>query len=56
MVERTNFGFSAENPTGERSGGSRGADCEKLRPCIQIGPGQTAVLAEVDGPGDIPLF
>ena len=51
MVERTSFGFSAENPTGERSGGSRGADCEKLRPCIQIGPGQTAVLAEVDGPG-----
>lgn len=51
MLERESFGFSAENPTGERNGGSRGGDCEKLRPCIQIRPGECVTLAEADGPG-----
>ena len=53
MQDRRTFGFSAENPTGEKSGGTRGRDCEKLRPCIQIQPGETAVLCDTDGPGMI---
>ncbi len=48
---RKSFGFSAENPTGERGGGTRGGDCEKLRPCIEIQPEETAVLCDTDGPG-----
>lgn len=47
------FAFSAENPTGTRGGGSKGADCTKLRPCIAVRPGETAVLLETDGPGMI---
>lgn len=50
---RTSFGFSAENPTGEPGGGSKGADCEKLRPCIQIAPNETVTLCDTDGPGMI---
>ena len=50
---RASFGFSAENPTGARSGGSQGADCEKLRPCLSIAPGETAQLMDADGPGVI---
>ena len=53
MKDRQSFGFSAENPTGERGGGSRGADCEKLRPCIQIAPGETVTLCDTEGPGMI---
>lgn len=53
MADRVSFGFSAENPTGSKSGGSRGKDCEKLRPCIEIAPGETAVLMDADGPGMI---
>ena len=53
LKERTSFCFTAENPSGERNGGTRGADCEKLRPCIEIAPGETAVLADTDGPGMI---
>ena len=44
MENRRNFGFSAENPTGTTSGGTRGKDCEKLNPCIQIQPGETVTL------------
>jgi hypothetical protein len=51
MIERSSFGFSPENPTGKRNGGSRGKDCEKLHPCIQIDPGECAVLADAEGPG-----
>lgn len=47
------FAFSAENPTGARSGGSRGGDCTKLRPCIDIAPGETVTLLDTDGPGVI---
>lgn len=53
LQERTTFGFSAENPTGQRNGGTRGKDCEKLCPAIQINSGETAVLCDVDGPGMI---
>ena len=51
MIERSSFGFSPENLTGKRNGGSRGADCGKLHPCIQIKPGESAVLADAEGPG-----
>ena len=44
MHNRTTFGFSAENPTGTRNGGTPGKDCEKLRPCISIMPGETVVF------------
>ncbi len=53
MENRESFGFSAENPTGQKSGGTKGKDCEKLRPCIQIAPGETVVLCDTDGPGMI---
>ena len=32
--KRKTFGFSAENPTGTRNGGTRGKDCDKLNPCL----------------------
>ena len=51
MENRRNFGFSAENPTGTKGGGTRGKDCEKLNPCIQIQPGETVTLCDTDGPG-----
>ena len=53
MQKRERFGFSAENPTGQKSGGTKGKDCEKLRPCIQIAPGETVTLCDTDGPGMI---
>ena len=53
MKQRTSFGFSAENPTGSRNGGSKGKDCEKLRPCIQIQPQETVTLCDAEGPGMI---
>lgn len=53
MQKRESFGFSAENPTGQKSGGTKGKDCEKLRPCIQIAPGETVTLCDTDGPGMI---
>ena len=53
MKNRSTFGFSAENPTGTRNGGTRGKDCDKLRPCIQIQPGETVTLCDTDGPGMI---
>ncbi len=56
LSDRRSFGFSAENPTGARGGGSRGTDAQKLRPCIRIQPGETAVLCDTDGPGMITTF
>ena len=53
LHHRTTFGFSAENPTGARNGGTPGKDCEKLRPCISIKSGETITLCDVDGPGMI---
>jgi len=53
MENRTSFSFSAENPTGTRNGGTKGKDCEKLRPCIGIEPGETIELVDIDGPGMI---
>jgi hypothetical protein len=53
MQKRTTFGFSAENPTGTRNGGTRGKDCEKLCPRITIPAGETATLCDIDGEGMI---
>lgn len=53
MKNRTSFAFSAENPTGTRNGGTRGKDCDKLNPCIQIPAGKTITLVDTDGPGMI---
>ena len=53
IKKRTSFGFSAENPKGERNGGSRGKDCEKLCPCIKIQPGETVTLCEIEDSGMI---
>ena len=50
------FAFSAENPTGQREGGSRGGDCTKLRPTVKIKPGETVVLVDTEGPGTIQSF
>lgn len=51
IKQRSTFGFSAENPEGKRGGGSRGKDCEKLRPCIEIRENETVTLCDIDGPG-----
>ena len=53
IKNRQSFGFSAENPTGQKNGGTKGKDCEKLSPCIQIAPGETVTLCDTDGPGMI---
>ena len=53
IKNRQSFGFSAENPTGQKNGGTKGKDCEKLRPCIPIAPGETVTLCDTDGPGMI---
>ena len=53
IKNRQSFGFSAENPTGQKNGRTKGKDCEKLRPCIQIAPGETVTLCDTDGPGMI---
>lgn len=53
IKNRQSFGFSAENPTGQKNGGTKGKDCEKLRPCIQIAPGETVTLCDTDGTGMI---
>ena len=56
--------ISAENPTGGKGQGGRHVDLNhgcsrdlgtgwKVRPCTQIKPGETLVLADVDGPGAI---
>ncbi len=51
--KRETFGFSPENPTGSRNGGTRGKDCDKLHPCESIPAGGTLTLCETDGPGMI---
>jgi hypothetical protein len=56
--------ISAENPTGEKSGGGREPASQnpcsrelgtgwKVRPCTHIEPGQTLTLADIEGPGAI---
>ncbi|MBQ4291047.1 MAG: DUF2961 domain-containing protein [Clostridia bacterium] len=47
------FAFSAENPTGERSGGSKGAPWEKNNAFVRIKPGETLTMMDTDGPGII---
>jgi hypothetical protein len=47
--------ISAENPTGAKGGGGKEAShlgpSRKGRPCLNLKAGETAVLAEIDGPG-----
>ena len=38
IKNRQSFGFSAENPTGQKNGGTKGKDCEKLRPTPSTTP------------------
>jgi len=56
--------ISAENPTGEKGRGGMAGNAQhgparelgpgwKVRPCIAIQPGETALLADVAGPGAI---
>lgn len=52
IKEAESFGFSAENPTGRKSGGT-GKECDKPRACIGIAAGEEMTLAEIDGPGCI---
>lgn len=53
LQNRRTFAFSAENPTGTRSGGTHGKDCEKLNAYLRIKSGETVTLCAVDGPGMI---
>lgn len=53
IPNRTTFGFSAENPTGAPNGGSRGKDCEKVRPCVLLEPGRELTICDAKGPGMI---
>jgi len=56
------WSLSAENPTGAKGQGGRHVDPNhgrskelgtgwKVRPCVQIKPGETLLLACLDGPG-----
>ena len=47
------FAFSAENPTGVRSGGSCGGDCTKPSPTVLIKAGETVTLADIEASGMI---
>ena len=53
IESRKTFAYSAENPTGKRSGGTRGKDCEKLNPCLSVASGETVTLCDIAGPGMI---
>jgi len=53
LTDRKTFGISAENPTGARNGGTHGKDCEKLHAAVEIHPGETYTLCDIDGPGMI---
>ncbi|MGD8453401.1 MAG: DUF2961 domain-containing protein [Phycisphaerae bacterium] len=62
LSEAETRSICAENPTGEKGGGARAvpgpSDCAsglgpgwKVRPCIDLEPGQTVVLADIAGAG-----
>lgn len=53
LFDRKSFAFSAENPKGIPNGGTKGKDCEKLRPCIDIPAGETVEICSVEGEGMI---
>lgn len=52
MPGRT-FAISSENRDGSKGGGSRGSETEKVHPCDDIAPGETFVLADIEGPGTV---
>lgn len=56
IKKRTTFGFSAENPTGCRNGGSHGKPWEKLNAYLRVEPGETVTLVDTDGPGMLTHF
>lgn len=47
------FAFSAENPTGVRGGGKADHPTDKCSPSLGIEPGETGVLVDCDGPGEL---
>lgn len=51
------FSVNAENPTGDRGQAARTASAlgpgRKGRPCVDLGPGEALVLADLSGPGVI---
>ncbi len=51
LSEASSFAFSAENPTGKRSGGSRGGEGTKLSPTVTIPAGGRVTLVDTEGPG-----
>ncbi len=64
MSDAETRSISAENPTGERGGGAKAVPGEesaasmlgvgwKVRPCINLEPGTTTMLADIEGPGII---
>lgn len=48
---RKTFAFSAENPGGQKGGGSQGGPLEKRRASISVQPGETVTLVNTEGPG-----
>ncbi len=52
VTDAETFGFSPENPTGVKGGGTAKIN-DKPNPYYIVAPGQTITLAEVDGPGKI---
>ena len=52
-LSRESFGFSRENIDGVKGGGSRGKDCEKLSPCVEIKPSETIDIMKADRSGVI---
>lgn len=52
IQDAESFGFSAENPTGKKGGGT-GKECDKPRACMSVAAGEEVTLAEIDGPGRI---
>lgn len=47
------FACSSENPTGVKNGGTKGTAKDKLNPFTIVKPGETLVLADIEGPGVI---
>ena len=53
LSHASSFAFSAENPSGERNGGSHGCPWEKLNACVSMKPGETRVLVDVNDAGEL---
>lgn len=53
ISKATSFSFSPENFKGEKGGGTHAKPWEKLNPMIEVKPGETITVAEIDGSGVI---